>query len=318
MTVERAHAQTRPKPWGAADLRPWSNERHGEAIGEIWYGRSTRTAPDPSLLLKLLFTSQPLSIQVHPDDAFARSMGLPNGKTEAWYILSAASDAKIALGLSRQVAPQELRAAIDDGSIVTLVDWQAASAGDVFLVPAGTIHAIGAGVVIAEIQQRSEATFRMFDFGRGRELHVENALAVAHAGPAGASARASRLTDSRTLLISGTRFVLERIDLAPESTHCLNAERETWLLALSGHAHAGSLEVSAGDALFASLDHVDIRAGAPGVALLVAYPGADPVADLLFDLGEPASRAATRDDAPQIFPLRKPATSPPEQVETRR
>ena len=138
-----------------------SNAGHdGDVIGEIWYERSDNSDINPSLLLKLLFTSQPLSIQVHPDDAFARSMGLPNGKTEAWYVLSAAPDAKVALGLRRRLSPQQLRAAIDDGLISDLVVWHAVSADDVISVPAGTIHAIGAGLVIAELQQRSDTTFR--------------------------------------------------------------------------------------------------------------------------------------------------------------
>ena len=145
---------------------------------------SGSAAAAPSLLLKLLFTNQPLSIQVHPDDAYAQSIGLPNGKTEAWYVLSAAPEAKVALGLKRRLTPQQLRQAIDDGSISDLVVWQAVSAGDTIFVPAGTIHAIGAGLVIAEIQQRSDATFRLFDHGRGRELHIDNAIAVADAGPA--------------------------------------------------------------------------------------------------------------------------------------
>ena len=121
MAIEHARARAVPKPWGVEDLRPWSNARHdGDAIGEIWYERPGNGAADPSLLLKLLFTSQPLSIQVHPDDAFAHSMGLPNGKTEAWYVLSAAPEAKVALGLSRRLTPQQLREAIDDGSISDL------------------------------------------------------------------------------------------------------------------------------------------------------------------------------------------------------
>ena len=98
-------------------------------IGEIWYERSGPAAAAPSLLLKLLFTSQPLSIQVHPDDAYAQSIGLPNGKTEAWYVLSAAPEAKVALGLKRRLTPQQLRHAVDDGSISDLVVWQAVSSG---------------------------------------------------------------------------------------------------------------------------------------------------------------------------------------------
>src|ERR1700712_585039 len=141
-------------------------------------------APPPFLLLKLLFTTEPLSIQVHPDDDFARSIGLANGKTEAWYILVARPDAQIALGLKHMLSSSQLRSAIADGSIVDMVQWHPARAGDVVFVPAGTIHAIGAGIVLAEVQQRSDATFRLFDYGRQRELHIDNAVAVAIAGPA--------------------------------------------------------------------------------------------------------------------------------------
>ena len=251
MAIEHARARALPKPWGVEDLRPWSTARRdGNAIGEIWYERSDIAAADPSLLLKLLFTSQPLSIQVHPDDAFAHSMGLPNGKTEAWYVLSAAPEAKVALGLSRRLTPQQLREAIDDGSIADLVVWRAVSADDVIFVPAGTIHAIGAGLVIAELQQRSDATFRLFDYGRQRELHIENAIAVADTGAANFQVRPSQLTAERRLLISSPHFVFERIDLPPNSYWCLEAERETWLLVLSGSAITGSFDVATGDAIF--------------------------------------------------------------------
>ena len=101
--IERARVHTVSKPWGIVDLLPWSNACHdGSAIGEIWYERPGNDAPDTLLLLKLLLTSQPLSIQVHPDDAYAESVGLQNGKTEAWYVLSAAPEAKVALGLKEE------------------------------------------------------------------------------------------------------------------------------------------------------------------------------------------------------------------------
>ena len=111
-------------------------------------------------------------------------MGLPNGKTEAWYVLSAAPGAKVAVGLDRRLTQQQLRQAVDDGSISDRVVWRTVFPDDAISVPAGTIHAIGAGLVIAEIQQRSDATFRLFDHGRQRELHIERAIAVADAGPA--------------------------------------------------------------------------------------------------------------------------------------
>jgi mannose-6-phosphate isomerase len=279
MVVERARASAVSKPWGIPDLRPWSGV-HDDPIGEIWFERSDAAA-ESSLLLKLLFTSQPLSIQVHPDDAFAQSIGLPRGKTEAWYVLRADPGAEVALGLKERLTPAELRAAVDDGAIADLVVWQGVSPGDTFLVPAGTIHAIGAGLVIAEIQQRSDATFRLFDHGHRRELHVERAVAVADAGPAPVQARSNRLTSERTFLVSSPHFVFERIELAAKSTWQLEAERETWLLLLDGDGRAGSFDVAVGDAIFAQSARVDIHAGPAGLVGLVAYAGGDTVPHLL-------------------------------------
>jgi mannose-6-phosphate isomerase len=274
MTIEHAQAHSLPKPWGIVDPRPWSSAGDGSrTIGEVWYERSDSTAVPPSLLLKLLFTSQPLSIQVHPDDAYAQSTGLPNGKTEAWHILDAAPEAKVGLGLKRRVSPEQLRHAIDDGSISDLLVWNTAHPGDTISVPAGTIHAIGAGLVVAEIQQRSDTTFRLFDHGRGRELHIEGALAVADAGPADFLVTPTRLTDARTLLVSNSYFTFERVDLTPNSTWRLEAEHETWLLVVSGSARAASLDVTTGDAIFAQADQVTIHAGGNGLIGLVAYTG---------------------------------------------
>lgn len=274
MTIEQAIAHSLPKPWGVVDPRPWSSAGHDDdRIGEIWYERSGSAAVAPALLLKLLLTNQPLSIQVHPGDAYARSIGLPNGKTEAWYVLSADLEAKVALGLKRHLTPQEMRQAADDGSILDLVVWREVWAGDTVFVPAGTIHAIGAGLVIAEIQQRSDATFRLFDHGRGRELHIDDALAVADAGPADIQVAPSRLGDGRILLASNALFTFEKIDLPPESAWCLEAKQETWLLVIDGSARTGAFVVAMGDAVFAQSDRVDIRAGMAGLSGLLAYAG---------------------------------------------
>jgi mannose-6-phosphate isomerase len=314
--IEHARACALPKPWGIFDLRPWSNARHEDgAIGEIWYERSGRVAAEPSLLLKILFTKQPLSIQVHPDDAFAHSMGLPCGKTEAWYVLRAAPESKVALGLNQRLTPQQLRAAVDDGSISNLVVWQAVSSGDAIFVPAGTIHAIGAGLVIAEIQQRSDATFRLFDHGRERALHVENAVAVADAGPAHVQGHPIRLTDERTLLISSPYFVVERVELPPDSTWRLDGERETWFLALSGGARTKSLDLTTGDALFLQSDSVNLHAGPTGLVGLVAYTGEDPVPILLRRARQPRATDQRTCRAPPLVPRANTTTSRNERLE---
>ena len=282
MTIELARVQAHAKPWGVADLRPWSiAARPGSKIGELSYERPANDVSTSALELKLLFTSEALSIQVHPDDTYAATLGLANGKTEAWYVLSAAPGAKVALGLSSKLTASQLRGAVDDGSIANLVVWQPVSPDDILFVPAGTIHAIGAGLVIAEVQQRSNATFRLFDYGRNRELHIDDAIAVANAEPAEFQVKPNRLTKERTLLLSNTHFVFERIELAPDSTWWLDAERETWILVLSGSAIAASFVVASGDAIVAQSDRIGIRVGSRGLTGLVAYTGVGTVPNLL-------------------------------------
>ena len=230
MAIEHASVQVARKPWGVADLNPWSGiDASGDAVGELWFQRVDKNAPAPTLLLKLLFTSEPLSIQVHPDDAFARSIGLANGKTEAWYILSATPDARVAVGLKRSLTPQQLRAAIRDGSIAGLTRWRSVDKGDVIFVPAGTIHAIGSGIVLAEIQQHSDATFRLFDYGRQRELHEDSAVAVSDAGPVQISGRSA--TPHR-----GSN----RPDRKP--AFCTRADRPSGELELDARCEAGNLD----------------------------------------------------------------------------
>ena len=266
--------RTKPKPWGSVDLRPWSQASTKDGpIGELWFERPGLAASETALLLKLLFTTEPLSIQVHPDDAFARSIGLSNGKSEAWYILSAIPGAKVAAGLNYPRSAAELRTAITDGTIANIVHWHPVHKGDVIFIPAGTIHAIGAGIVLAEIQQRSDATFRLFDYGRQRELHIENALAVATAGPLQHQPPPERLSPARVALTVNPHFVLERIDLAPNSLWMLDAAKETWLLAIEGHAQLGATRLSLGDAVFLEADHTEIAVGAEGLKALLAYRG---------------------------------------------
>ena len=290
MPTEHASVRVVHKPWGVDDLQPWSSvDGSDDAVGELWFERADKGAPAPALLLKLLFTSAPLSIQVHPDDTFARAMGMPNGKSEAWYILSAEPGAQIGAGLKQRVTPQELRASIRNGSIVDLVDWRPVAQGDVIFIPAGTIHAIGAGIVLAEIQQHSDATFRLFDYGSARELHEDNGVAVAHAWPLRTPSNPTRLTAARTLLVTSRHFVLERLELSEDSSWALLAEPETWILVLDGHAAIGLATVSIGQAVFVGGGRTSIEVGSNGLHALIAYPANRPVDSLLQRLGEQAA-----------------------------
>ncbi|WP_248879812.1 hypothetical protein [Bradyrhizobium japonicum] len=155
--------------------------------------------------------------------------------------------------------------------------------GRLHLRPGGTIHAIGAGIVLAEIQQRSDTTFRLFDFGRHRELHEDDAVAASDAGPSQAQSAPRRLTDARRILVASPQFVLERVDFQANSQWALDANRETWMLVIEGKARIGHTDATVGDAIFIEADSAGIAIGLDGMSGLVAYPGPDPMVSLLQD-----------------------------------
>lgn len=156
--------------WGTAATQPWFANEEGRRIGEVWFD-VPESFPG---LIKFLFTAEDLSIQVHPPDCDGR-----RGKTEMWHVLRAEPGARVALGVDREVTREELRKACLDGTVLDMLRWTPARPGDTFFIPAGTVHALGAGLVVCEIQQNSDCTYRMFDFGRGRELHLAQSLEVA-------------------------------------------------------------------------------------------------------------------------------------------
>lgn len=169
------------KPWGKAHLPlPFVNSG-ADKIGEIWF--EAEDGPSLPLMVKYLFTSEKLSIQVHPSDAEARAMGLPGGKEECWLVLDAEPDARLGIGTLRELSSDALRLAALDGSIEELIDWKPVQRGDFFYIPAGTVHAIGAGVCLIEIQQNADITYRLYDYGRPRELHLDDGVAVSKAVP---------------------------------------------------------------------------------------------------------------------------------------
>ena len=223
MKLERRYVE---KPWGRTELPPMFDAPAGKRVGEVWF----TGAGEKPLLVKYLFTSERLSIQVHPDDQQARACGLPRGKSECWYILDAERGSTLGLGLKREVPADELRAAALDGSIEQLIDWQPVHAGDFFMVPAGTIHAVGAGISLLEFQQNSDVTYRLYDYGRPRELHLEEGVAVARAEPYPTSlAQHLAPADYRTL-VDGPQFVLAYGD------RDMFEDRERWVIPLEGRA----------------------------------------------------------------------------------
>jgi mannose-6-phosphate isomerase len=163
------------KVWGTTDLLPWYPKSE-QKIGEVWF------EADLQLLVKFVFTSERLSVQVHPDDDFAAAHENSRGKTEMWYVLRADPGARLAVGFREPISRERLRQAALSGEIEQLLNWTEVQAGDAFLVPAGTVHAIGGGLALCEIQEYSDITYRLYDYGRPRELHLEKALQVAITG----------------------------------------------------------------------------------------------------------------------------------------
>ena len=159
------------KVWGSPRIEPWFASRGDRKTAEVWF-------PAGDLLIKFLFTSEDLSIQVHPDDAYARQDGNPRGKTEMWHILRADPGARIAAGFRSAVRPADFLSAVQDGTIMDKMNWIEVSPGDTYLIPAGTVHSIGAGIALCEIQQNSDVTYRIYDYGRSRELHLRQASEV--------------------------------------------------------------------------------------------------------------------------------------------
>ena len=252
------------RPWGRRDLRPWYVDTGTtEPVGEAWLtgpasvvetgamaGQTLAAVASQAseallgagggaefpLLVKLLFPNDKLSVQVHPDDAQARAMGQPRGKTECWYVLEAEAGATIALGLREGATAESVRAAVADGTMEELMQWVPVSVGDMIFVDAGTVHAIGPGVVLLETQQTSDTTFRLYDYGRPRELHVEQALQVMKMQTAAGKVKPVAM-DGFTRLIEQKYFVVDRYDVAAGSEVVVpTAGRPGCLVGLSGMA----------------------------------------------------------------------------------
>ncbi len=200
------------KPWGQDKLPPPFKAPEGERIGEIWF----EPPPElPQLLVKYLFTSEALSVQVHPSDDEAPEGS--RGKEECWLVLSAEPGARLAVGFREPVSAEQMHAAALDGSIENLLAWHAVTPGDFIYLAAGTVHAIGAGLSLIEVQQNSDVTYRLYDYGRPRELHLDAGVAVADGGPHDPTMRRHLPQTGSVSLVDGPHFRLDRLDGPPDA-----------------------------------------------------------------------------------------------------
>jgi len=209
----RLTTQTFEKPWGVDDLPEAFSSPEGKRIGEIWF---EPPAALDRLLVKYLFTSEKLSVQVHPSDAQAlERTGERKGKEECWLIVGCEPGAKIAIGFDEEIDGEAMRDAAQDGSIEQRMRWFDVEPGDFFYIPANTVHAIGAGCSLIEIQQNSDITYRLYDYGRPRELHLDAAVAVAKGEPHPADLRRRVAERGEIALVEGPLFRLDRLDGPP-------------------------------------------------------------------------------------------------------
>ncbi len=289
-----------PRTWGRRDLSPWYTAADvpvlaHEPVGEAWLtGPDALVTTGPlqgetlatvarregdallgpnlalkefPLLVKLLFPDEKLSVQVHPNDTEAQFIGESRGKTECWYILQAQPGATVACGLQPGVTPETLRAAIAQGTMEQLLRLIPVREGDMIFVDAGTVHAILPGVTILEIQQTSDITYRLYDYGRPRELHLDQGLVVSKMETRAGKVK-SQPTAHGTRLIQEQYFTVDRFVLPPgESLHLEDAAgKPHCFIALTGRAeiqaHGSTTELQPGSAVVvpASVATLTIRA----------------------------------------------------------
>jgi mannose-6-phosphate isomerase len=243
-----------PRPWGTENLSPiYPNHKFETKIGEAWLsgdeckiangplagktlaqlsqryqrelvGEAARDAGRFPLLLKFLFPHEKLSVQVHPDDEQAERVGQPWGKTECWYVAHAKPGAQIGLGLKSGVSVRQLEEAIHQQKAEDLLNWVNVYSGDMIYVAGGTVHTLGPGSVIVETQQQSDTTYRLYDYGRPRELHLKDGLAaVKEKVKSGKVVRPAPIEISRgnrqERLIAAPYFVVDRFEAKETLAH---------------------------------------------------------------------------------------------------
>jgi mannose-6-phosphate isomerase len=258
--------------WGRKSLEPWyADTGTDEAVGEVWMtGAECVAATGPHrgaaladlakqfpgqlgngeypLLVKMLFPDDKLSVQVHPNDEQAQKLGLRRGKTECWYVLEAEPGAHVMLGLKHGVGVEDLREGAADGSAEDLLQTLAVEAGDMVFVDAGTVHAIGPGVTILEVQQTCDITYRLWDYGRPRELHLDDGLAVVKLQTAAGKIK-PRENPGFTRLIETEYFVVDRVELQAGEALEMPMDGIGCVVGLRGEAAVNEVEFATGQAV---------------------------------------------------------------------
>ncbi len=292
--------------WGYEDLRPWFDRvaEAGKPLGEAWLtGDMCKVATGPHagkrldalfaengeallgagaptpgspLLLKVLFAKEKLSVQVHPDDKMAQKYGDPRGKTECWYALAAEPGAKVALGLKPGVTMEQVERGIREDTLEESLHMLDVGAGDLIFVDAGTVHAIWPGAILLETQQNCDLTYRMYDYGRGRELHIAKSLEATKLVTRAGKVKSKTLAD-RTVLVDSDYFRVERVPV--------EGSRSSESLRGTGGAGLAYLFAAGGSGRIAGAGFEAVDLPARGV---VAVPATSPEF-VLEDLGEPAT-----------------------------
>ena len=233
------------KPWGQDILPDIFDGGSGKKIGEIWF--EAPKGISLQLMVKYLFTSEKLSIQVHPNDRQARRVGFPHGKEEFWFILDAEPDAVLGLGLKKTVSATKFRTAAILGEVEQLIDWKPVKKGDFLRVPAGTIHAIGPGISLVEVQQNVDITYRIYDYGRPRELQLEDAISIAKLTPYDMKYWGETPADTSSSLSVGSPFGLFHVVGTDDEILSDTASKEWQIIPLEGSVTVRDKLIKAGE-----------------------------------------------------------------------
>ncbi|MCL2158676.1 MAG: class I mannose-6-phosphate isomerase [Oscillospiraceae bacterium] len=198
-----------------------NGEHAGKSLGELFEADKSIVAPDYNsdkfpLLVKFIDAEKNLSVQVHPDDAYAARQKGESGKTEMWYVMEAKPGAKMVFGLNGDYTREQLQRLVDENKFEQCLNYEDAKPGDVFFVPAGLVHAIGEGILLAEIQQNSDTTYRLYDYnrigadGKARELHIKKALDACIKTKAKTQAKKAGSEKKHEILADCEYFCVER------------------------------------------------------------------------------------------------------------